>query len=87
MSGATGGSRSATDPISGSGRSGRLQHLKNTRAARRAGGAWEQASSRRSLWDVWRKKWVQGKVHQKIIFSCKRLLKRKRHYDCHPVWW
>ncbi|GAA6090524.1 uncharacterized [Tachysurus ichikawai] len=55
MSGAT-RSRSATDPItdpiSGSGHAGRLQHLKNTRRARKVGGAWAQASSCTALWDV-----------------------------------
>lgn len=55
MSGAT-RSRSATDlitdPISGSGQAGGLQHLKNTRRARKAGGAWAQASSCTALWDV-----------------------------------
>lgn len=44
MSGAT-GSRSATDPIWGSGRAGRVQHLKNAWAAERPRWVWGQASS------------------------------------------
>nr|XP_055029935.1 E3 SUMO-protein ligase ZBED1-like [Misgurnus anguillicaudatus] len=44
MSGAT-GSRSATDPIWGSGHAGRVQHLKNAWAAERPRWVWGQASS------------------------------------------
>lgn len=68
MSGAT-RSRSATDPItdpiSDSGHAGGLQHLKNTRRARKAGGAWAQASSCTALSDVQefrRKRTVERKM-------------------------
>lgn len=82
-------SRSATDPIadpiSGSGHTGGLQHLKNTRRARRAGGAWVQASSRtivRNVPELQRRRTVGDTLETSMYVcnpeNCSRMQSRRR---------